>query len=50
MVGWRVSRRVNNPRLPNDASLIEPVGRSEAVQPAQGVMAFYKGGEAPEEE
>jgi putative SOS response-associated peptidase YedK len=26
MVAWRVSRRVNNPRLPNDASLIEPVG------------------------
>ncbi|HEV2442690.1 MAG TPA: SOS response-associated peptidase family protein, partial [Steroidobacteraceae bacterium] len=26
MVGWKVSRRVNNPRLPNDASLIEPAG------------------------
>ncbi|HET7756513.1 MAG TPA: SOS response-associated peptidase [Steroidobacteraceae bacterium] len=26
MVAWRVSRRVNNPRLPNDASLIEPAG------------------------
>jgi putative SOS response-associated peptidase YedK len=25
MRAWRVSRRVNNPRLPNDASLIEPV-------------------------
>ena len=25
MVGWQVSRRVNNPRLPNEASLIEPV-------------------------
>jgi putative SOS response-associated peptidase YedK len=25
MVGWQVSRRVNNPRLPNDASLIEPM-------------------------
>jgi putative SOS response-associated peptidase YedK len=25
MVGWQVSRRVNNPRLPNDASLIEPL-------------------------
>jgi putative SOS response-associated peptidase YedK len=25
MVAWRVSRRVNNPRLPNDATLIEPV-------------------------
>jgi putative SOS response-associated peptidase YedK len=25
-VGWKVSRRVNNPRLPNDASLIEPLG------------------------
>jgi len=25
MVAWKVSRRVNNPRLPNDASLIEPV-------------------------
>jgi putative SOS response-associated peptidase YedK len=25
LVAWRVSRRVNNPRLPNDASLIEPV-------------------------
>ena len=25
MVGWKVSRRVNNPRLPNDASLIEPL-------------------------
>ena len=24
MVAWKVSRRVNNPRLPNDASLIEP--------------------------
>ena len=24
MVGYRVSRRVNNPRLPNEASLIEP--------------------------
>jgi putative SOS response-associated peptidase YedK len=24
MQAWRVSRRVNNPRLPNDASLIEP--------------------------
>jgi len=25
MVGWKVSRRVNNPRLPNDdATLIEP--------------------------
>lgn len=26
MVSWRVSRRVNNAKLPNDASLIEPVG------------------------
>jgi putative SOS response-associated peptidase YedK len=26
MVGWKVSRRINNPRLPNDASLIEPAG------------------------
>jgi putative SOS response-associated peptidase YedK len=25
MAAWRVSRRVNNPRLPNDAALIEPV-------------------------
>jgi putative SOS response-associated peptidase YedK len=25
MEAWQVSRRVNNPRLPNDASLIEPV-------------------------
>jgi putative SOS response-associated peptidase YedK len=25
MVGWKVSRRVNNPRLPDDASLIEPL-------------------------
>ena len=25
MVAWKVSRRVNNPRLPNDASLIESV-------------------------
>ena len=25
MVAWKVSRRVNNPRLPNDASLIEPL-------------------------
>jgi hypothetical protein len=25
MAAWRVSRRVNNPRLPNDAGLIEPV-------------------------
>jgi len=25
MVAWRVSRRVNNPRLPNDESLIEPL-------------------------
>ena len=25
MVAWRVSRRVNSPRLPNDATLIEPV-------------------------
>jgi putative SOS response-associated peptidase YedK len=25
MQAWRVSRRVNNPKLPNDASLIEPV-------------------------
>jgi putative SOS response-associated peptidase YedK len=25
MVGWRVSRRVNSPRLPNDATLIEPL-------------------------
>jgi len=25
MAAWRVSRRVNNPRLPNDASLIEPI-------------------------
>jgi putative SOS response-associated peptidase YedK len=24
MTAWRVSRRVNNPKLPNDASLIEP--------------------------
>ena len=24
MTAWRVSRRANNPRLPNDASLIEP--------------------------
>jgi len=24
MVAWKVSRRVNNPRLPNDASLIAP--------------------------
>jgi putative SOS response-associated peptidase YedK len=24
MVAWKVSRRVNSPRLPNDASLIEP--------------------------
>ena len=24
MLAWRVSRRANNPRLPNDASLIEP--------------------------
>jgi putative SOS response-associated peptidase YedK len=26
MVAWKVSRRVNNPRLPNDATLIEPLG------------------------
>jgi putative SOS response-associated peptidase YedK len=26
MLAWRVSRRVNNPQLPNDASLIEPLG------------------------
>ena len=25
MAAWQVSRRVNNPRLPDDASLIEPV-------------------------
>lgn len=25
MQAWKVSRRANNPRLPNDASLIEPV-------------------------
>src|SRR2546429_7051371 len=25
MVAWKVSHRVNNPRLPNDASLIEPL-------------------------
>jgi putative SOS response-associated peptidase YedK len=25
MAAWRVSRRVNHPKLPNDASLIEPV-------------------------
>jgi putative SOS response-associated peptidase YedK len=25
MRAWQVSRRVNNPRLPNEASLIEPV-------------------------
>jgi putative SOS response-associated peptidase YedK len=25
MLAWRVSRRVNNPKLPNDASLIEPL-------------------------
>jgi putative SOS response-associated peptidase YedK len=25
MAAWKVSRRVNNPQLPNDASLIEPV-------------------------
>jgi len=25
MTAWRVSRRVNHPKLPNDASLIEPV-------------------------
>jgi putative SOS response-associated peptidase YedK len=25
MLAWRVSRRVNNARLPNDASLIEPI-------------------------
>ena len=25
MRAWKVSRRVNNPRLPNDASLIEPI-------------------------
>jgi len=25
LTAWQVSRRVNNPRLPNDASLIEPV-------------------------
>jgi len=25
LTAWKVSRRVNNPRLPNDASLIEPV-------------------------
>jgi len=25
MVAWKVSRRVNNPRLPNDASLIAPL-------------------------
>jgi putative SOS response-associated peptidase YedK len=25
MAAWKVSRRVNNPRLPDDASLIEPV-------------------------
>jgi putative SOS response-associated peptidase YedK len=24
MLAWKVSRRVNNPKLPNDASLIEP--------------------------
>jgi putative SOS response-associated peptidase YedK len=24
MEAWQVSRRVNNPKLPNDASLIEP--------------------------
>jgi putative SOS response-associated peptidase YedK len=25
MQAWKVSRRVNNPKLPNDASLIEPI-------------------------
>ena len=25
MLAWKVSRQVNNPRLPNDASLIEPI-------------------------
>jgi len=25
MAAWKVSRRANNPRLPNDASLIEPI-------------------------
>jgi putative SOS response-associated peptidase YedK len=25
LVAWKVSRRVNNPRFPNDASLIEPL-------------------------
>jgi len=25
MTAWRVSRRVNNPKLPNDASLIQPL-------------------------
>jgi len=25
MSAWRVSRRVNNPKLPNDAGLIEPI-------------------------
>ncbi|MBS0378241.1 MAG: SOS response-associated peptidase [Proteobacteria bacterium] len=29
MVGYRVSRRVNSPRLPNDASLIEPVSEGQ---------------------
>jgi putative SOS response-associated peptidase YedK len=36
MEAWQVSRRVNNPRLPNDASLIEPqpaaVGGGEAAR------------------
>ena len=36
MAAWKVSRRVNNPKLPNDASLIEPlpaaVGGGEAAR------------------
>jgi putative SOS response-associated peptidase YedK len=40
MVGWKVSRRVNNPRLPNDASLIEPLAApSRAGSPAGGEPA-----------
>jgi len=31
MLAWRVSRRVNNPRLPNDASLIEPLEQQASL-------------------
>jgi putative SOS response-associated peptidase YedK len=46
MVAWKVSRRVNNPKLPNDATLIEPLrGAAERPQPQTAQLFGGPGGD-----